>query len=49
MFYFTDYNFTHRIDQFSFGPQVGGIVNPLDGDIKITEKREKACCSLVKF
>lgn len=32
------YNFSHRIDHFSFGTPVPGIVNPLDGDLKITNE-----------
>ncbi|XP_074660322.1 endoplasmic reticulum-Golgi intermediate compartment protein 2-like isoform X3 [Tubulanus polymorphus] len=30
-----DYNFTHRIDHFSFGEYATGRVNPLDGDQKV--------------
>ncbi|KAL4225626.1 Endoplasmic reticulum-Golgi intermediate compartment protein 2 [Mactra antiquata] len=33
----SDYNFTHRIDHFSFGDQSGGIINPLDGEEQITK------------
>ena len=33
-----DYNFSHRIDKFSFGNPHGGIVQPLEGDEKIAEK-----------
>ena len=33
----SDYNFSHRIDQFSFGEETPGIVNPLDGDYKIAD------------
>ncbi|XP_071479243.1 endoplasmic reticulum-Golgi intermediate compartment protein 2-like [Diadema antillarum] len=32
------YNFSHRINHFSFGTPVKGIVNPLDGDVKITNE-----------
>jgi hypothetical protein len=32
----SDYNFSHRIVQFSFGDPSPGIVNPLDGEEKIT-------------
>jgi hypothetical protein len=32
----TDYNFSHRILHFSFGDRIGGIVNPLEGEEKIT-------------
>ncbi|XP_014208988.1 endoplasmic reticulum-Golgi intermediate compartment protein 2 [Copidosoma floridanum] len=31
-----DYNFTHRINRFSFGKPSPGIVHPLEGDEKIT-------------
>lgn len=33
----TDYNFSHRIDHFSFGERHGGIVNPLDGEEQVTK------------
>merc|ERR1712117_362934 len=33
-----DYNFSHRIDKFSFGSPQGGIVQPLEGDEKIANK-----------
>jgi hypothetical protein len=33
-----EYNFSHRIDKFSFGNPHGGIVQPLEGDEKIAEK-----------
>ena len=32
-----DYNFSHRIEKFSFGDAHTGIVQPLEGDEKITE------------
>ncbi|XP_053384719.1 endoplasmic reticulum-Golgi intermediate compartment protein 2-like isoform X2 [Mercenaria mercenaria] len=32
----SDYNFTHRIDHFSFGDQSGGVINPLDGEEQVT-------------
>ncbi|XP_034939181.1 endoplasmic reticulum-Golgi intermediate compartment protein 2 [Chelonus insularis] len=32
-----DYNFTHRINKFSFGEESPGVVQPLEGDEKITE------------
>ncbi|XP_014296729.1 endoplasmic reticulum-Golgi intermediate compartment protein 2 [Microplitis demolitor] len=32
-----DYNFTHRINKFSFGEESPGIVQPLDGDEKIAD------------
>jgi len=31
------YNFSHRIDEFSFGERTPGKINPLDGDLKITK------------
>jgi len=33
---FVDYNFSHRIINFSFGEPVAGIVNPLEGEEKLT-------------
>lgn len=33
-----DYNFTHRIERFSFGDPAPGIVNPLDAEQKVTTK-----------
>ena len=35
-FSFVDYNFSHRIDHFSFGDNVKGIINPLDGEEQIS-------------
>ena len=35
-----DYNFSHRIDRFSYGDFVAGIVNPLDGEEKIAHDSE---------
>lgn len=32
-----EYNFSHRIDQFSFGSPHAGIIQPLQGDEKIAE------------
>jgi len=32
------YNFSHRIDQLSFGKYVSGIINPLDGDLVVADK-----------
>ncbi|ELU08142.1 hypothetical protein CAPTEDRAFT_19918 [Capitella teleta] len=32
----SDYNFTHRIEHFSFGDKVSGRINPLDGEEKNT-------------
>ncbi|TWW64801.1 Endoplasmic reticulum-Golgi intermediate compartment protein 2 [Takifugu flavidus] len=32
------YNFSHRIDHLSFGEEITGIINPLDGTEKITSK-----------
>lgn len=34
----SDYNFTHRIDRFSFGEETGGVINPLDGEEQITNQ-----------
>ena len=36
------YNFSHRIDKLLFGPEVPGLISPLDGDIAKTEK-SKSC------
>nr|XP_043877459.1 endoplasmic reticulum-Golgi intermediate compartment protein 2-like isoform X2 [Solea senegalensis] len=33
------YNFSHRIDHLSFGEEIPGIINPLDGTEKITFNR----------
>jgi len=33
----SDYNFTHRIEKFSFGDAVAGIIQPLEGDEKISD------------
>ena len=33
-------NFTHRIDEFSFGRYYPGLVNPLDDTFKVTEGRK---------
>ncbi|XP_061420456.1 endoplasmic reticulum-Golgi intermediate compartment protein 2-like [Lethenteron reissneri] len=30
------YNFSHRIDHFSFGEPISGIINPLDGSEKVS-------------
>lgn len=32
-----DYNFTHRINRFSFGGPSPGIIHPLEGDEKIAD------------
>lgn len=32
------YNFSHRIDQLTFGKYIPGIINPLDGDMMVAEK-----------
>lgn len=32
----SDYNFSHRIDHFSFGDPVTGVVYPLDGTLAVT-------------
>ncbi|XP_073995196.1 endoplasmic reticulum-Golgi intermediate compartment protein 2 isoform X2 [Rhodnius prolixus] len=34
----SSYNFSHRIHHFSFGDSSAGIINPLDGDEKITDE-----------
>uniref|UniRef100_A0A023F2D1 Putative copii vesicle protein n=1 Tax=Triatoma infestans TaxID=30076 RepID=A0A023F2D1_TRIIF len=34
----SSYNFSHRIHHFSFGDSSAGIINPLDGDEKITNE-----------
>ncbi|PNF39194.1 hypothetical protein B7P43_G01298 [Cryptotermes secundus] len=36
----SDYNFTHRINRFSFGDPSPGIVHPLEGDEKVTDQSE---------
>jgi len=36
------YNFSHRIDEFSFGERSPGKINPLDGDLKITKHHRHA-------
>ncbi len=33
-----DYNFSHRIDKFSFGDSHMGIVQPLEGEEKVADK-----------
>lgn len=33
----SDYNFSHRIDHFSFGDPVSGVVYPLDGTLFVTD------------
>lgn len=35
-FFLSDYNFSHRIDHFSFGDEAGGIIYPLDGSEIVT-------------
>jgi len=37
---FVDYNFSHRIINLSFGDPVAGIVNPLEGEEKLTVDRK---------
>lgn len=32
-----DYNFSHRINRFSFGDPSPGIVHPLEGDELVTK------------
>ena len=36
----TGFNYSHRIDVLSFGPWAPGYINPLDGDIVVTDKRK---------
>jgi len=36
------YNFSHRIDEFSFGERSPGKINPLDGDLKVTKHHRHA-------
>lgn len=31
----SDYNFSHRIERFSFGEPTAGVFDPLEGDEKI--------------
>ena len=33
----SDYNFSHRIEKLSFGENHAGIIQPLEGDEKITD------------
>jgi hypothetical protein len=33
-----DYNFSHRIDRFSFGDPHGSVVQPLEGDEQIAKQ-----------
>lgn len=35
-----EYNFTHRINRFSFGEPSPGIIHPLEGEEKITNESE---------
>uniref|UniRef100_UPI003AAD9F5E endoplasmic reticulum-Golgi intermediate compartment protein 2-like n=1 Tax=Centroberyx gerrardi TaxID=166262 RepID=UPI003AAD9F5E len=35
------YNFSHRIDHLSFGEEIPGIINPLDGTEKITNNNNQ--------
>ncbi|XP_056133341.1 endoplasmic reticulum-Golgi intermediate compartment protein 2-like isoform X3 [Lampris incognitus] len=35
------YNFSHRIDHLSFGDEIPGIINPLDGTEKITNNNNQ--------
>lgn len=37
---FVDYNFSHRIIHFSFGERAAGVVNPLEGEEKLTSDRK---------
>ncbi len=34
------YNFSHRIDHLSFGEEIPGILNPLDGTEKVSADRK---------
>ena len=36
-----DYNFSHRIEKLTFGDNHAGIIQPLEGDEKITDISEK--------
>ena len=44
--FFSDYNFSHRIDHFSFGTPVSGAVYPLDSEEHVTN--ESKTQSIVK-
>ncbi|KAL5006854.1 hypothetical protein ScPMuIL_015660 [Solemya velum] len=33
-----EYNFSHRIDHFSFGEPVAGVISPLDSELLLTDK-----------
>ena len=35
-----DYNFTHRINKFSFGDAAPGVIHPLEGDEKVADSRK---------
>ena len=48
----SDYNFSHRIEKFSFGEEHAGIIHPLEGDEKLTDisiKTEKNWLLLSKI
>ena len=36
-------NFSHRIDRFSFGDPHGSIIQPLEGDEKVTDNGNNYC------
>ena len=42
-------NFTHRINHFSFGDPSAGIIQPLEGDEKITTQRKKTSCEIISL
>lgn len=43
----TAYNFSHRIDHLSFGEEIPGIINPLDGTEKITYNSKRSFSSFL--
>lgn len=43
-----DYNFTHRINRFSFGGPSPGIVHPLEGDEKVADNSKFHNCKLLE-
>lgn len=44
----TAYNFSHRIDHLSFGEEIPGIINPLDGTEKVcTDRKYKDITSVL--
>ena len=42
-----DYNFTHRIEKLSFGDKHAGIIQPLEGDEKITDISRSCTAALI--